>query len=106
MSTFVPAGPRPYITCKQVLDFIMAYLDGELSREELYDFERHLAVCPSCTNYLGSYRQTVSLSQALGQGGESPAETIVPADLVHAIEHAMQQQSEGGTGTDRRSAGH
>lgn len=74
--------PRPYITCRQLIDFIGAYLDEELPGDERAEFERHLAVCPSCMSYLSTYRKTIALTQA---SGDAPAPADVPESLVAAI---------------------
>lgn len=82
---------KPYITCREVFDSLMAYLDSELTPEQRQEFERHLAVCPSCVNYLNSYIATVKLGKAAMQTPTSPAETSlenVPAELVRAIHAA------------------
>jgi anti-sigma factor (TIGR02949 family) len=74
---------KPYITCRQLIDFIMSYQDGELSVEERAEFERHLQVCPSCQAYLATYDQTVALVRQCR--GEDPVPEDVPESLVAAI---------------------
>ena len=74
--------PRPYITCRQLIDFIGAYLDQDLPGEERAEFERHLAVCPSCVAYLSTYRKTVTLAQLAGSDS-------VPADVPEALVQAI-----------------
>jgi anti-sigma factor RsiW len=74
--------PRPYITCRQLIEFIGDYLDGELDETERSDFERHLAVCRSCRAYLETYRQTTALVQALAT--DEPAEDV-PEELIRTI---------------------
>lgn len=78
----------PCITCREVLDFIMAYLDGELTPDQKHEFERHLGVCPSCVNYLNSYKATVTLGKAAMQNPDEPATGTVPEGLVRAIREA------------------
>lgn len=73
---------KPYITCRQLIDFIGAYLDGDLPDEERAEFERHLAVCPSCVAYLSTYRKTVTLAQL---AGSDPVPADVPESLIQAI---------------------
>lgn len=65
----MPLSERPYITCRQLIDFIYDYLDGTLPTDEQHEFERHLAVCPSCVHYLNTYRQTMRISKQTLQGG-------------------------------------
>jgi anti-sigma factor RsiW len=46
----------PYITCRELIEFLHLYLDGELPPERMVEFERHLSVCESCVHYLATYR--------------------------------------------------
>ena len=88
-----PKAPKPYMTCKEVIDFIMAYLDAELSPEQRHEFERHLKVCPSCVNYLESYKTTVSMGKAAMQDPDEPATGTVPEGLIRAIREARLKQA-------------
>ena len=72
------------LTCRELIDFLAAYLDGELAPEPRAAFELHLSLCPRCVDYLASYRETIRLGkQACEPGAELPAD--VPSDLVDAI---------------------
>ncbi len=81
----------PYITCREVLDFVMAYLDGELTPPLRHEFERHLGVCPSCVDYLESYKATVKLGKATMQNLDEPATGSVPEGLIRAILDALSK---------------
>lgn len=70
------------MTCRDVLQFLMEYLNGELPPEQSAGFEAHLLGCPSCVNYLNSYRQTVALGQMLSV---VEAEAEVPEELLRAV---------------------
>jgi anti-sigma factor RsiW len=70
------------VTCRQITDFLMEYLEGALPPEQRREFERHLAVCPSCVAYLDSYRRTAAMASELGSGTPDHA---IPEPLVHAI---------------------
>jgi anti-sigma factor RsiW len=73
---------REALTCKEFVDFLMRYLDGELAPDERTTFEGHLRDCPPCKVYLDSYRETV----ALGRGcADDPVPAEVPEALVRAI---------------------
>jgi hypothetical protein len=52
------------------------------------EFERHLAVCPSCVAYLRTYEQTVLLAKA-SAGDPVPEE--IPEPLVKAILEARRK---------------
>lgn len=46
-------------TCKEVIEYLMSYLEGELSPAEREVFEQHLAACPPCVAYLHTYEATI-----------------------------------------------
>jgi anti-sigma factor RsiW len=80
------------MTCREVLDFLMAYLDGELTPEVRSEFERHLAVCPPCVEYLSSYRRTVELERQAFQPCEGEGTPhAIPDDLIKAILASRKQ---------------
>ncbi len=79
---------QPYITCRQLIDFIGAYRDNELPGPERAEFERHLAVCPSCVAYLSTYEKTVTLAR---QAAADPVPAEVPESLVRAILAARRE---------------
>lgn len=74
----------PALDCRQVLDFLAAYLDGELSEQERSDFDAHLAFCPDCVRYLDSYRETARLGAAAYDDAEATASSV-PESLVQAV---------------------
>jgi anti-sigma factor RsiW len=78
------------MTCKEVLDFLMDYLDGTMPFRQRRDFERHLAVCPSCVAYLDSYKKTVKLGKAALASTDDPATSTVPEGLITAIRAAVK----------------
>lgn len=85
---------RPYLTCREMLDFVMAYLDNELDPVQREDFERHLKVCPSCVNYLASYKLTVQLGKSAMHDSNDPADTVAPRGLVEAIQAARRASNQ------------
>jgi len=81
---FVVRGGETRVTCEELIDFLHAYLDGELAEERRRLFERHLERCPSCVAYLESYRSTIALARESAAPVEpEPAE--LPDELVQAI---------------------
>ena len=72
------------LTCRELIDFLAAYLDAELPPAEHAAFEAHLAICPHCVDYLASYRETIRLGkQALAAETLRPED--VPGELIDAI---------------------
>ncbi len=49
------------MTCRQLIEFIAAYVDGELEEEARVEFECHLDHCRSCRAYVDSYCKTMQL---------------------------------------------
>lgn len=79
------------MTCQEFVEFLMAYLDGELSAEVGRVFEAHVGECPPCLAYLDSYRETVRLGRSLCDEPEGPVPEEVPEGLVRAILDARRR---------------
>lgn len=48
-------------TCKDSIELLLEYLDGELAPDVHQRLESHLGGCPPCEEFLRSYRATPSL---------------------------------------------
>lgn len=71
------------ITCREVVAFILEYLEGSLETDTRVRFERHLSLCDSCTAYLRAYRDTMRLERlACDQTGADVPEELI--DLILA----------------------
>lgn len=73
------------MTCRDLVDFLMAYLDGDLPEDQRARFETHLSVCPACVVYMNTYIETVRLGKAACATLEGPVPDDVPEELVRAI---------------------
>ncbi len=73
------------MTCKEFVDFLMAYLDEDLPALARTTFEGHLDDCPPCKLSLDSYRETVELGRGVCASGDDPVPDDVPEALVQAI---------------------
>ena len=71
---------RPYLPCTEIIGFLADYLDDALSPERRFEFDRHLAVCPSCVAYLETYKETIRMAKA----DDLPVEDA-PDELIAAI---------------------
>jgi anti-sigma factor RsiW len=78
------------VTCKESIEFIADYLEGTLPRPQRDEFEKHVAACPYCTEYLDSYRATIDLAGTLREDALNDA----PEELVRAILAARKARSE------------
>ncbi len=52
--------PKP-LSCQQVNQFILDYLDGEMDDPTRIAFEAHLQNCPNCRLFVDQYRETTRL---------------------------------------------
>jgi anti-sigma factor RsiW len=57
------------LQCKQLVEIITDYLEGDLPDEERERFERHLTVCVGCRNYVEQMRTTLRLVGTLSAEG-------------------------------------
>jgi anti-sigma factor RsiW len=73
------------MTCRELVDFLMEYLDGELPEDSRRVFEEHVGFCPPCKAYLDTYRDAVALGQGVCADPEGPVPVDVPERLVQAI---------------------
>jgi anti-sigma factor RsiW len=48
-------------TCKDSINLLMDYLDGEMTPEEAQHLKEHLQGCAPCVDFLRTYRATPSL---------------------------------------------
>jgi anti-sigma factor RsiW len=51
------------MTCREFAEFVWKYLEGELSAEQQFRFDAHLAICPACVAYLNSYESTIRMGK-------------------------------------------
>ncbi len=63
---------RDELVCRQVVELVSDYLEGALPRSERRRFERHLAGCEHCSEYLAQMRATIRLT------GRLTAEDLTP----------------------------
>ncbi len=81
------------MTCRDFVEFLIDYLAGELSSEQMARFKEHLADCPDCIAYVQSYRETIRAGQAAYAQPDDPVPADVPEDLIQAILAARRQGS-------------
>ena len=73
------------MTCRELADFLMDYLNEDLAADVRAAFDRHLALCPNCVAYVKTYRTTIELGRRAFADDEADAGTEVPDELVRAI---------------------
>ena len=63
---------RGDLVCRQAAGLITGYLEGRLSRPARKRFERHLAACPHCADYLEQMRAAIRLTGRLAPENLTP----------------------------------
>jgi predicted anti-sigma-YlaC factor YlaD len=51
--------------CKDLVELVTAYLEGDLSSEDRARADEHLARCDGCARYLDQIRETIRLTGTL-----------------------------------------
>lgn len=73
------------MTCRELVSFLDAYLDGELADDVREPFDAHVAACVECSAYLSTYRDSVQLAKGAFADLDDAVPADVPDDLVKAI---------------------
>ena len=71
--------------CRELAEFLMDYVSGELPQESRTHFEFHLSKCKNCHEYLVQYEVTIKAGKiACGEmSDELPRD--IPEELVKAV---------------------
>ena len=77
------------ITCREFEDFVLRYLDGELSTRQRSVFELHLRLCRECREYLAAYQRTIEVGREAKSADEALPDDV-PEDLIKAILEARK----------------
>ena len=73
------------ITCREFEDFVLRYLDNELTEKQRFVFELHLRLCRECRDYLAAYQRAREVTTAVLAPSDAPVPDDVPEDLIKAI---------------------
>ena len=73
------------MTCRDVVEFLDAWLDGSLPTRKRLVFLSHLAVCRDCRRYLDGYQKAVALGRRVFGAPDSVVSDDIPEELVDAI---------------------
>lgn len=80
------------ITCREFVEFLWAYLSEELPRDQRFEFDAHMAICPHCVNYLDTYVKTVDLEKTAYEHADEPVPADMPDEIVAAILAARERE--------------
>ena len=81
------------MTCREFVEFLSDYLEGELPDDQAVVFEEHMRLCPPCIEFLESFQTTVRLGIDVCRCSESEPPPDVPERLVQAILEARRSSA-------------
>ena len=81
------------ISCEELDDFIVDYLDDALADNQKEKFEQHIRFCSSCIKYLENYKNTIALSKAAFSDDYNPNCDDMPEELIQAIVASRDKHS-------------
>ncbi len=81
------------MTCADLEEFLVDYLDGTLPRRERRIMTLHLLLCRECRSYVERYRRAIALGKAVCREPTDPVSDEVPEDLVRAILAARRRSN-------------
>lgn len=73
------------LTCKEFIDFLDDYAEGAQEGAVRAEFERHMAACPPCAEYLREYLETIRLAKTCCDPRARDAKANAPEPLIRAI---------------------
>ena len=73
-------------TCKDAIDLLRAYLDGELEQSQKAALEEHLGACAPCVDFVATYRQTPGLCKKALQAK-------MPEDLANSLSAFLRKHT-------------
>ncbi len=80
--------------CREFVNLIPAFRDGELSDTNRQSFVQHSWKCGRCSNYLKGYELTVSAIKRLREDSLDPSEITMPRSVVSRIlSNRLKQRS-------------
>jgi anti-sigma factor RsiW len=54
-----------HLNCRELVELVTAYIEGDLSSGERKRFDAHLSACDGCTMYVEQMRRTIELTGTL-----------------------------------------
>ena len=70
------------MNCRQVVELMTDYLEGNLNARDRGRFEEHIAGCDGCRAYLAQLRTT---RDVVGKMADEPMPASVERDLIEAF---------------------
>ncbi|MGO9056961.1 MAG: anti-sigma factor family protein [Candidatus Binataceae bacterium] len=73
------------MTCREFVELIGAYHEGDLPAHQQSAFAAHIPECPKCRAYFSSYEATARLARTAMKTREKECSDTLPEELVKAI---------------------
>ena len=70
------------MNCRDLIDFLMEYVEGTLPDHQRATFEEHMQICSQCVDYIETYKKTIALT-ADAWNDDCPED--IPDELIQAI---------------------
>ncbi|MFN4261562.1 MAG: anti-sigma factor family protein [Gemmataceae bacterium] len=77
------------MTCQELIDLLIDFIDGELPPERVHYVEEHLRICRHCVTYVQTYRITIQLTRKLPCAAPPPR-------LLQRLQAALEALREEG----------
>ena len=74
-------------TCRDAIDVLRAYLEGELPADEKRSLEEHLGGCTPCVDFLKTYKETPGLCKKALQAK-------MPADVADSLSAFLKKHTQ------------
>ena len=75
--------------CADTEQLLFNYIEGSLDADARQKLDKHLADCPACVRYVGSYRKTIEVTNKHGS-----TEVEMPAELQTRLKEFIQKNPE------------
>ena len=73
------------MTCKDLIESLVDYLEGDLATADRDRVGGHLEACPKCAAYLDSYRKVIAASRLAAETTEEASPPDLQSRLVDAL---------------------
>lgn len=73
------------MTCKDLIESLADYLEGDLATADRERVGGHLEACPRCAEYLDSYRKVIAASRLAAETTEEASPPDLPSRLIDAL---------------------
>jgi anti-sigma factor RsiW len=71
------------MTCRELAELLLDYLDGELEAERCAWIRGHLEACPECVHFVKTYQLTIEVTRRL------PA-TELPPEVAERMQKTLE----------------